>query len=76
MNVIIVGWGPGAELPDYPKAVANTRIVGKQVEMLITLLQTKGLSLSKVHLIGHSLGAHISGYAGAALNGQIARISG
>ncbi|CAG2120436.1 unnamed protein product [Medioppia subpectinata] len=36
----------------------------------------KGLSLSKVHIIGHSLGAHTSGFVGHAFNGQIARITG
>lgn len=35
-----------------------------------------GLKVDDVHLIGHSLGAHIAGYAGAELQGQVGRISG
>ncbi|KAG8039694.1 hypothetical protein G9C98_000423 [Cotesia typhae] len=37
---------------------------------------TYGLKLNDVHLIGHSLGAHIAGYAGEKLHGKIGRISG
>ncbi|CAG2101976.1 unnamed protein product [Medioppia subpectinata] len=35
-----------------------------------------GLDLDKVHIVGHSLGAHISGLTGKAFNGQIGRITG
>ncbi|XP_067950527.1 inactive pancreatic lipase-related protein 1-like [Watersipora subatra] len=76
LNVIIVGWGEGASIPDYPKAVANTRLVARQIKLLIDLLVKKGLNLDNVHLIGHSLGAHISGYVGAAYRGRVGRISG
>lgn len=39
------------------------------------LQEYKHLNLSKVHLIGFSLGAHVSGFAGAELPG-ISRITG
>lgn len=38
--------------------------------------QEKGLSLSSIHMIGVSLGAHISGFVGANMNGSIGRITG
>ena len=56
--------------------MANTRVVGMQVKLLIDLMVKKGMELDRIHLIGHSLGAHVSGYAGRDLGGKIGRISG
>lgn len=74
--VICVDWEAGASLPNYVKAAANTRLVGKQLAMLLKGLQDfKGLELARVHLIGFSLGAHVSGFAGSDLPG-LKRITG
>ncbi len=52
------------------------RLIGKQLAILIQNLQKyKGLDLSRVHIIGFSLGAHVSGFAGAELPG-LSRITG
>ncbi|KAB0794450.1 hypothetical protein PPYR_11289 [Photinus pyralis] len=76
MNLICVDWSKGAELPNYVKAVINTRLVGRQVSNLLKgLMEKSGLMESKVHLIGFSLGAHVAGFAGANL-GNISRITG
>lgn len=75
-NVICVDWGNGASLPNYVKATANTRLVGKQLALLIKgLMEHTGMSLRNMHLIGFSLGAHVAGFAGAEL-GNLSRITG
>lgn len=72
LNVIIVDWGHGAGIP-YAQATANTRVVGALIAQLIKELTLVGPSLADFHIIGHSLGAHIAGYAGERLHtlGQI-----
>lgn len=73
--MICVDWEAGALIPNYVRAVANTRLVGKQLAMLIRGLTERGLTLDKVHLIGFSLGAHVAGFAGAEIK-NISRITG
>ncbi|KAK7101243.1 hypothetical protein V1264_024054 [Littorina saxatilis] len=75
MNVIVVDWEKGAQLP-YGQAAANTRVVGAQVAQLIkSLVDRYDSNESTVHIIGHSLGAHIAGYTGERLAG-LGRITG
>lgn len=74
--VIVTDWREGAREINYLQSVASARVVGAQVAQLITVLETShGISLDDVHIIGHSLGAHIAGYAGERLN-RVARITG
>lgn len=49
-------------LPYYFKAVRNVQIVGEYLaEMLTFLLQQNVTVAEEIHLIGFSLGAHVSG---------------
>ncbi|XP_070537995.1 pancreatic lipase-related protein 2-like [Ptychodera flava] len=77
LNVIGVNWEDGASGPNYGQGVANTQIVGAEVDAFIKFLEVElgGYSHDKVHLIGHSLGAHCSGHAGERMP-TIGRISG
>ncbi|GFS19022.1 pancreatic triacylglycerol lipase-like [Elysia marginata] len=76
-NVIIVSWSKGARLTNYDLASANVRLVATQVKVLLKLLQrVAGLQMKDVHMIGHSLGAHTSGYVGTLMGDKIARITG
>lgn len=50
--------------------------MGKQLSFLLKALnKNNGLEFSKVHLIGFSLGAHVSGFTGAELK-TLHRITG
>ncbi|XP_050534680.1 pancreatic triacylglycerol lipase-like isoform X1 [Daktulosphaira vitifoliae] len=66
-NVILIDWEGGSS-PPYTQAVANIRLVGRITAHLInTLRKELGLNVANVHLIGHSLGSHLSGYVGSIL---------
>ncbi|XP_077499203.1 pancreatic triacylglycerol lipase-like [Amblyomma americanum] len=74
-NVIVVDWRGGNGLP-YGQATANTRIVGAEIAAMIEKLKRVfRANVSTFHILGHSLGAHVAGYAGERLPG-LGRITG
>merc|ERR1712002_619017 len=74
-NVIRVDWG-GGSLPMYYSASANTRVVGLEIAHLVNFfIDNYGVDPANVHLLGHSLGSHASGYAGEKITG-LGRITG
>lgn len=91
-NVIIVDWGAlsgsGTPIPNqeallqtYVKVLPNIGPVGRRVAQFLHFLKVnKAISSSQVHIVGHSLGSHISGAAGSwaqrDFNDTIARITG
>uniref|UniRef100_A0A8D0AWM3 Lipase, member Ib n=1 Tax=Sander lucioperca TaxID=283035 RepID=A0A8D0AWM3_SANLU len=75
MNVIVVDWNNGAANLNYFTAVTNTRKAAYNLTGFIMTMQEEGASLSSVHLIGVSLGAHLAGFVGANLKGKIGRIT-
>ncbi|KAK0069901.1 pancreatic triacylglycerol lipase-like isoform X1 [Biomphalaria pfeifferi] len=81
LNVIAVDWQQGAKGPNYYQAAANTRMVGSMVARLIQDLHSFGQAgIGNFHLVGHSLGAHLLGYAGKEVfrltNQKVGRITG
>ena len=75
VNVILVDWSKGNGFP-YEKATANTQIVGAEIALFINyFISDHGARATDFHVIGHSLGGQISGYAGARVNG-LGRITG
>lgn len=76
-NVITVDWTTPLiiGLPNYDGAAANTEIVAAVTVQLLQVMILRGARAQNIHLIGHSLGAHISGYIGRDIP-NISRISG
>jgi len=84
VNTVRIGWTGGASLwfpwssnplSLYAQWTANTRVVGAEIAMLVTEMKKLGANLDSFWLIGHSLGAHVMGFAGKRVPG-IGRITG
>ena len=77
VNVICVNWSAGAADPNYVRAAVNTRLVGRQVALLIENINNSNDEKinAKTHMIGFSLGAHVAGFAGNQLK-NLSRITG
>ncbi|XP_022917788.1 pancreatic triacylglycerol lipase-like [Onthophagus taurus] len=79
-NVIAIDWSRHAQLT-YPTAVGRLSDIGEFIAQFINgLVNSQGISINDVHLVGHSLGAHLSGFTGKALRNNfrttLGRISG
>ncbi|XP_046669748.1 pancreatic triacylglycerol lipase-like [Homalodisca vitripennis] len=78
-NVVLVDWQKGAAGPSYPLAAANTQLIGRQLALLLVDIISLGTDPNSVHIIGFSLGAHVAGFAGRAVQQtgvHIGRITG
>ncbi|KAK2819732.1 hypothetical protein Q7C36_021378 [Tachysurus vachellii] len=64
INILVSDWMTLAQ-QHYPIAVQNTRVIGQEITQLLMWLEDlTQFPVSKAHLIGYSLGAHIAGFAG------------
>lgn len=74
VNVVIIDWSAGGNTWNYYKAAVNTRIVGYQISKFIEHVTNATINnvvrdepnvnnWGPLHLVGHSLGAHICGFA-------------
>ncbi|XP_014795229.1 PREDICTED: lipase member H isoform X2 [Calidris pugnax] len=76
MNVIVVDWNQGATTLIYSNASRNCKKVAEILKKLIDEMLVDGASLDSLHMIGVSLGAHISGFVGQMFDGTLGRITG
>ena len=84
-NVITVDWeklaSPNTSILFsvlfYDSAVENVAIAGKRVGEFISWLQSQGqIDPTKTHLVGHSLGSQVSGWAGATVANMTGTVLG
>ncbi|NWU97369.1 LIPH Lipase, partial [Upupa epops] len=76
MNIILVDWNRGATTLLYSIAARNCKRVAEVLKRLIDGMLVEGASLDALHMIGVSLGAHISGFVGQMFGGSLGRITG
>jgi pimeloyl-ACP methyl ester carboxylesterase len=77
-NVIGVDWSVLSPSPNYIAACRNAVPTGEHIAELVEfLVEQKGASHEDFHIIGHSLGAQVAGFAGnSTTTGKIGRITG
>ena len=74
--MVCVDWAPGATDPNYVRAAVNTRLVGKQTAIFLSMINDNIAEINgRTHMIGFSLGAHVAGFAGSELK-NLSRITG
>ncbi|KPI96849.1 Lipase member H-B [Papilio xuthus] len=85
-NVILLDWEEeaksgllGLELGYAVSAAPNAKKIGYGLGKALLTLSDAGINLNSIHLMGHSLGAHLMGYAGTWLRERgrvVSRITG
>lgn len=75
-NAIVVDWSKSAD-GNYARAAASVPSVGEYMGDFLKWFVKAGLSKwNKIHLVGHSLGAHVVGIAGRRADGLPTRVTG
>lgn len=76
-NIFTVNWEEIAKNNYYFSSAEQTKYVGGAIAEMIDELVFRGCDLSRIHIIGHSLGAHTAGFAGKLISsGKVGRITG
>ena len=68
VNFFIVDWAELSANLLYRPSRKRTKMIGSQLAKFIVFIREKfSADMDSVHLIGHSLGAHVCGFAGKLL---------
>jgi pancreatic triacylglycerol lipase len=78
VNVVVASWGGGAKTPCYNWAARRVPKIGAVVaEFLDFMLGSDESTWKELTVVGHSLGAHIAGFAGKQVTkGRVGKIVG
>ncbi|XP_014247562.1 pancreatic triacylglycerol lipase-like [Cimex lectularius] len=77
INVIGVDWSLISDHLFYHIIAAEVPGVGAHVSEFVSFLMSNGLKYKDIHMIGHSLGAHVASFAAKNLKtGKFARLTG
>lgn len=72
-NVVLVDWQKYALL-EYTFAARKSRKIGAYLgQVLISLILAEKIRIEDIHLVGHSLGAHIAGIAAKTIQKQLGK---
>lgn len=75
-NVIGMDWSVLCEF-EYFSAVRGAQLAASALTHFLNYLKRAGVKYEDMHLIGHSLGAHVAGMGSDAIkDGRIGRITG
>ncbi|XP_076646271.1 phospholipase A1 isoform X2 [Halictus rubicundus] len=74
VNVVVVDWGELALNINYFYVASQVAMLGKAIAE--SLLKLAVIDLSRLHVIGHSLGAHVAAYVARSLNFTLNRLTG
>ena len=79
-NIIAIDWSKLAQWDNYPQAASNAILVGESVGYFLSrLIRETGLHPRDIHLVGHSLGSHVSAHIGRTIQrsglGNVGRIT-
>lgn len=75
--VITIDWSITAESLLYPWVANETKAIGARIATFLDNLNYRyNISGKQIHLVGHSLGAHVMGNAASKTKTRIARITG
>ncbi|CAH2076443.1 unnamed protein product, partial [Iphiclides podalirius] len=77
-NIIAIDYNPLALEPCYVQAAFNTELTGKcSAQLIDNMVSNHSIELSRIHVIGFSLGAHVAGFIANYLkSGKLERITG
>lgn len=76
--VISVDWSAwaGTNIFTYPSAAFHAKKAANVAKLLLDGLIDLGAFFDDIHVIGFSLGAHVAGYLGQKVKGQLPRVTG